>query len=166
MAPPPMIDFEKLDLRAAFDLAIMIEEDAQMRYEELARTFADDDGGAARVFRDMAVNEAKHRRELDSRRRVLFRRDPRIEISVLDAAGVEEPYVGDRSPPLTAREALEIALAAEVSAYHFYAGALPRIADEEVRAFFRDLMEEEQQHQALLRERLAALGSAPDARAV
>lgn len=157
MAPAPMIDFEQLDLRAAFDLAILIEEDAQLRYEELSRLFGDGEDGAAGVFREMAVNEAKHRRELDSRRRVLFRREPRIEISVLDPPGAEDAYVGDRLPPLSARDALEVALAAEESAYRFYAGALPRIADDEVRAFFRDLMEEERTHQLLLRERLASL---------
>ena len=155
----PKIDFEQLDLRGAFDLAIMIEEDAQLRYEELVQQFPDEPGGAVAVFRQMAVNEAKHRADLEARRRVLFKTSPpRIEISVLDAPGVEEPGPGwDTGPTMTAREALEMALAAEVNAFEFYAGAIPHVKDAGVRAFFQELMEEELEHQALLKKKLAEL---------
>ena len=153
-----MIDFAQLDLRGAFDLAIMIEEDAQLRYEEFSRIFADMPGGAAEVFREMAVNEAKHRRELESRRRVMFRRDPRrVEISVMEPDGVESAELGELQPPFSARQALEVALAAEVRAYEFYRCALPYVKDPGVRVFFEDLMEEEVEHQAMLRAKLDAL---------
>jgi rubrerythrin len=151
-----LIDFSKLDLRGAFDLAIMIEEDAQMRYEDYARAFAEKSAGAAAVFRDMASNEAKHCRQLEERRREVFAKDPpRIEISVKDEDGVERAELGElEDGPVTARQALEIALEAEVRAYEFYKNALPLVKDDDVRKLFEHLMEEEIEHQDLLRKRL------------
>ena len=155
-----MIDFAKLDLRGAFDLAIMIEEDAQMRYEDFARAFAGKASAAATVFRDMAVNEAKHCRQLEERRREIFAQDPpRIEISVKDEEdGVERAELGElEDGPITARQALEIALEAEVRAYEFYKNALPALKNEDVRKFFEHLMEEENEHQDLLRKKLGSI---------
>lgn len=155
-----MIDFAKLDLRGAFDLAIMIEEDAQMRYEDFARAFAGKASAAAAVFRDMAVNESKHCRQLEERRRKIFAQDPpRIEISVKDEEdGVERAELGElEDGPITARQALEIALEAEVRAYEFYKNALAHLTNAEVREFFEHLMEEEVEHQDLLRKKLATI---------
>ena len=152
-----LIDFAHLDLRGAFDLAIMIEEDAQVRYEEFSRLLADHPTGAAAVFRDMAVNEAKHRTELEARRRMLFQKDPpRIEISVID--GVERPDLSELDLPISARQALEIALAAEKRAYAFYRNAIPYVKDVGVRKFFEELAEEEIEHQQLLQDKIDALG--------
>jgi erythrin-vacuolar iron transport family protein len=151
-----LINFAQLDLRAAFDLAIMIEEDAQLRYEEFSRLLADHPGGAATVFREMAVNEAKHRTELEARRRVLFQKDPRrIEISVME--GEERPDLSELDLPISARQALEVALAAEKRAYAFYKGALPYVKDVGVRKFFEELAEEEVEHQELLQKKIDAL---------
>jgi len=67
------IDFAKLSLVDALDLAILIEEEARERYEDFAdqmdqhRTPV-----AARFFRHMAGNEAKHGQELAERRAQLF----------------------------------------------------------------------------------------------
>ena len=155
---PPLIDFAHLDLRAAFDFAIMIEEDAQNRYRQLARLLGDDPGGAGDVFRMMVVNEGKHRTELEERRRALFSAEPtRIEISVADDGLVEGPEVDDDDLPTTAREALELTLAAEKRAYEFYRQALAHLHDERVRAFFEELMAEEAEHQALLARKIAEL---------
>jgi len=157
-----LVDLASLDLRAAFDFAIMVEEDAQVRYEQLGRLLGDDPGGAGDVFRMMAANEGKHRCELLARRDALFRHcPPRIEISVV-GAGVEDPHAGEDSLPRTARAALEVALAAEQRAYAFYEQVLPIASDPEARAFFRELVREEAEHQALLSEKLARLdASAP-----
>lgn len=157
----PSIDFSQLDLRSALDLAIMIEEDAQLRYHELAQAFGErDQHGAAAVFREMVQNESKHRRELEARRHVLFRHaPPRLDTSLLEDAadeGIEAPQA-DPEVPLSAREALEVALAAEVRAYQFYAGAIPHLRDPDVRAFFEELKDEELEHQALLKRKLAEL---------
>lgn len=148
------IDFSKLSLRGAFDFAILIEEDAQVRYHEFSLQVTDP--GASAFFREMVVNEGKHRAELVSRRNLLFRSEPpRIETSILD--GTEPPDPSEILPALSAREAMEVALRAEKRAWEFYAAAIPHVQDPEVRAFFQDLMREEEEHQELLVARLASL---------
>jgi erythrin-vacuolar iron transport family protein len=152
----PGINFAELDLRGAFDLAIMIEEDAQLRYEDFAKLLGNrDEVGAAEVFRTMAINEAKHRTELYSRRRRKFKQDGRIEISVMEPGEGEAPDESELTPSMTARDALEVALRAEVRAYEFYAGAMPYLKDPDVRAFFEELKEEEVEHQEMLRKKIA-----------
>ena len=103
----------------------------------------------------MIGNEAQHARDLAARREVLFRAEPpHIDVSVLDAA-VERPEVDDDELPGTAREALEVCLAAERRAGDFYARALRHISDPGVRAFFKGLMQEEADHAALLARAIA-----------
>jgi erythrin-vacuolar iron transport family protein len=161
------INFAELDLRGAFDLAIMIEEDAQLRYQDFAKLLGTrDELGAAAVFRAMAINEAKHRNDLESRRRIKFRHDPRIEISVLDQGEGEAPDESELTPSMTARDALDVCLRAEIRAYDFYAGALPYVQDPDVRVFFEELKEEEVEHQELLRKKIAELDAAGRGRAV
>jgi rubrerythrin len=151
-----VIDFAELDLRGALDFAILIEEDAQLRYERLSRALGDDAGGAGGVFRMMIGTEAGHRRELMARRAALFGdAAARIEISVLDE-GVEGPDAEDELPR-TAREALAMSAAAERHAYEFYKAALPCLRDASARAFFEGLMAEELEHEAVLRNELVAL---------
>jgi soluble lytic murein transglycosylase-like protein len=157
---PGLIDFAELDLRGAFDFAIMIEEDAQLRYAELARRLADDPGGAGEVFRQMVAMEGTHRDVLAERRAALFAGEPpRIEISVAPD-GVEGPAVDEDDLPATAGGALEIGIAAERRAEAFYAAVAPAAKDPSVRAFLEQLMREEAAHAALLERKLAALGEA------
>jgi len=147
-------DAAGLDLRGAFDFAIMVEEDAQVRYEQLAALVDGEPGGAADVFRAMAVNEAKHRCDLEAQRAAVFRdAPPRIHVSVLDPA-VERPDPGAELPR-TAREALLLALGAEQRAFDFYRAALALVEDPAVRYFFQQLMDEEAEHIALLAAKLA-----------
>jgi erythrin-vacuolar iron transport family protein len=147
------IDFSRLDLRGAFDLAILIEEEAQLRYQHFTTIV---DGGALDVFKMMVRNEAKHRQDLVSKRDVLFRNEPRrIETSLLD--DVEAPDPDGVGEHISAREALEIALEAEIRAHAFYSGAIPHLENSEVRAFFEELREEELEHQELLRAKIAQL---------
>jgi soluble lytic murein transglycosylase-like protein len=157
---PGLIDFAELDLRGAFDFAIMIEEDVQSRYAELSRRLADAPGGAGEMFRQMAVIEGTHRRVLVERRAAVFAADPpRVEISVGDDA-VERPEVDEDDLPATAGDALEIAIAAERRARAFYEAVAPTAKDPAVRAFFEQLMRDEEEHAALLERRLAGLGEA------
>lgn len=154
---PLRLDFSKLTIRAALDLAITIEEEAQLRYQEFAAQVQDPE--AAAFFREMVVNESKHRRQLEARRHVLFRNDaPRFENSLLD--DVEAPDPAEVPPTISPREAMEVALRAEVRAYDFYAAALPHITDPDVKAFFAELRDEEVEHQAMLREKLGRLDAA------
>jgi rubrerythrin len=155
---PLHLDVAKLDLRGAFDFAILIEEDAQLRYERIARRLEGDPGGAGDVFRMMALTEGEHRSVLVARRDALFREDPpRIDVSVLDH-GVEGPDALDDELPRTAREALAVALAAEHRAHRYYEALAPRIPDLGVRAFFRGLSLDEAVHAELIAEKIAALG--------
>jgi rubrerythrin len=150
-------DAAQLDIRGAFDFAIMVEEDALVRYEQLAALLGQDAGGAGDVFRAMAVNEAKHRAELEAHRAAVFRAGPpRIEVTVLDAA-IERPELEDGELPRTAREALLLALGAERRSFAFYRDALQHIDDRAVAYFFRQLMEEEAEHVALLEAKIARL---------
>lgn len=165
-----MIDFASLDLRDAFDFAIMMEEDAEVVYGRLAERLGDDPGGAAEVFRTMAETEAGHRKELLARRSALFRdAPPRIEISVIDGeGGVERPDIDDELPR-TAIAALESALAAEQNACRFYGQLSTRIEDPEVQVFCRELVDQEAEHVAALVERIkqrtgAAAAGSPESR--
>jgi len=150
------LDYSKLTLRGALDLAITIEEEALLRYREFAVRVADPE--AVAFFREMVVNEDKHRRQLVARRHVLFRHEPpRLETSLLDD-DVEAPDPSEVPRAISVREAMEVALRAEVRAHDFYAAALPHIADPDVKAFFAELREEDVEHQVLLRRKLAKLG--------
>jgi rubrerythrin len=158
---PSLIDLATIDLRGAFDFAIMVEEDAQIRYEQLSRLMGNDPGGAGDVFRMMVVNEGKHRSQLVSRREALFREEPpRIQLSVM-VDGMERPEVDDDELPRTAREALELTIAAEKRAYEFYRDLVPHVEDLEVRAFFQGLMKEEAEHGELLAKKVAQLDASP-----
>jgi rubrerythrin len=148
------LDFSRLSLRGALDLAITIEEEAELRYQDFAARVSDP--AAATFFREMVVNESKHRRQLEARRHVLFRHEPpRIETSLI--GDVEAPHPSEVPSTISAREAMEVALQAEVRAFDFYSQALPHLTDPDVREFFAELREEEAEHQALLLEKLARL---------
>jgi rubrerythrin len=164
----PILDVSDLDVRSALDFAIMVEEDAQLGYERLASVLGDDPGGAGAVCRMMALNEARHRRQLEARRDALASGSPpRIAVSVLDAAGVEAPDAAGEGLPPTMRAALELALAAERRAQAFYRSAAAGATDPGSRALFEELTREEEEHAGLLTKKIAAvealapLGDAP-----
>ncbi len=151
---PIPIDFANLDLRSAFDLAIGIEEDAQLRYQEFASMV--DDADAAQFFSDMANNEERHRRSLESQRDVLSRHaPPRFDTSI--AEGVEAPNPAEVARSMSAREAMELALRAEIRAHEFYASAAPNVRDAGVRQLFENLKEAELEHEQTLRKLLQDL---------
>lgn len=146
------IDFERLGLRDALDFAIGIEEDAELRYREF--TAQVEHPQARAFFAEMVNNEAKHKRQLESRRDVLFRHGPARFDTSIDAS-VEAPDPDDVTPAITLREAMEVALRAETRAYEFYQAAIPNVRDPDVRAFFEELKEEEAEHQAAIRRMIA-----------
>ena len=153
------IDLSKMDLREAYDFAILIEEEAQHRYQQLASAFEGDPSGVGDVLRVMAANERKHRDELEARRYSMFREDAQpLDISVAEES-VERPEPGAR--PATPRDALLVAYASETRAYDYYREALEHVVDSGVRALFEDLMEEEAEHQELIAHHLAKLARTP-----
>jgi erythrin-vacuolar iron transport family protein len=159
MAP---IDFSKLDLRDALDLAILVEEEAQHRYEQFSKVVGGrTPGDAADVFRGMAGNEAKHGAQLADRRRKLFGDTPRrLSADLLDDA--EAPDRGRPRVFMSARQAMEIAIESEEKARDFFEDAARGTDDPDVRKLFQELQREEVLHRALLAEKLAKLPEGPD----
>jgi erythrin-vacuolar iron transport family protein len=151
---PREIDFAALSLRDALDLAILIEDEAQERYEELAEQMeAYHTPEAARFFRFMSANEAKHGQELRSRRQARFGGTPaaidRDMIWDVEAPGYEEARAF-----MSARQALEVALQAEIKAHDYFQHVLPYLKDPEVKQLFDELREEEVEHQKLVQQQL------------
>jgi rubrerythrin len=161
------LDFKKIDLRDALDLAILIEEEAEERYVEFANQMElHHTPDAAQFFRYMAENEAKHGSQLAARRRDLFAYSPRI-VSRAMLFDVEAPEYDEARAFMTPRAAMQSALRAEKKAYRFFVEAMPRIRDTQVRELFEELRDEEVEHQKLVQRELDKLPPddlvAPDA---
>jgi len=162
MTPVTGIDFERITLRDALDLAVLIEEEARDRYEEFAdQLAAHDTPEVADFFSRMARIEERHRTELLERRRTLFGSAPsavdRRALFDVEAPGYEAAHAF-----MGVRQALETVLAAEVKAHTFFSEALPRVKDPELKVLFQELREEEVHHQALVKAELARCSEKPD----
>ena len=156
------IDFSRLSLKDALDLAVLIEEEAKERYEEFAEQMeAHHTPEAARFFRFMSSNEEKHRAELAARRASLFGSAP-SSVSRRMIFDVEAPEYDEARVFMTAREALQSAMRSEQKAHAFFVQALPSLTDPEVRALFEELRDEEVEHQDLVRAQLAKLPPAAE----
>jgi len=151
------IDFGSLSLKDALDLAILIEEEAEERYQELADQMETHrTPEAAEFFRFMSQNEAKHGAELNERRTRLFSDAPRtVRRSML--FDVEAPDYDETRAFMTPRRAMESALRAEEKAHAFFVAALPRVKDSDVRSLFEELRDEEVVHQRLVKDQIAKL---------
>jgi rubrerythrin len=160
--PTRGIDFEKLSLRDALDLAILIEEEAQGRYEELADQMElHHTPEAAEFFHVMARNEARHGARLAERRHHVFGTLPcLVQRSML--FDVEAPEYDEARAFMTRRAALSVALHSESKAQAFFAAALQHVHDPEVRRLFEELCQEEIVHQQLVRAELDKLPADPD----
>ncbi|HUK66334.1 MAG TPA: ferritin family protein [Anaeromyxobacteraceae bacterium] len=156
------VDFASLSLRDALDLAILIEEEAQERYERLSAMVGGRYAGdAGDVFRFMAKNESLHGAELRERREALFAGEARsVGRDMLD--DVEAPDWSKAGVFMSAHQALEAALESEVKAHAFFAQALPFLSEPDVKKLFQELAAEELKHQTLLRGKLRGLPPGPD----
>ncbi len=151
---PREIDFATLQPRDALDLAILIEEEAEERYLELAEQLEEfETPEAASFFRMMARSEAKHGRELQARRRAAFGDAP----SSVDRTmlwDVEAPAYERARAFMSVRKALEVALESEIKAHDFFKASIPHLRNPEVKALFEELRLEEVEHQRLVREEM------------
>jgi len=158
------VDFRTLSLQDALDLAILVEEEAQERYLEFVDQMEQHHTKeAAGFFASMARNEQKHGEELRARRRALFGDAPtRVRRSML--WDVEAPDYDQPRAFMSARQAMQVALASETKAHEFFVNALPHVNDPDVKALFQELRDEEVLHQSLVREAMRALpeGEEPD----
>jgi rubrerythrin len=151
------VDFASLSLQDALDLAILVEEEAEERYLEFVDQMEKHHtGDAATFFAAMARNERKHGDDLRARRRSLFGDAPgRMKPSML--WDVEAPDYDQSRAFMSARQAMQVALASEAKAHEFFVRALPHLADPEVRRLFQELRDEEVLHQSLVREAMRSL---------
>ena len=155
------IDFATLCLRDALDLAILIEEEAKDRYEELAAQLeVHHTPEGASFFRAMAGNEAKHGEQLAARRAEMFGDEPRTVTRAM-LWDVEAPDYDEVRAFMTRRQALEVALRAERKAHAFFVNALPHVHNHEASQLFEELRDEEVEHQRLLETELAQLPPDP-----
>ncbi len=151
------IDFANLGLMDALDLAILIEEEAGERLEELSRMVGTGrDEGASDFFRSMARNERIHGDQLSTRRWRLFQDAPsRVRRKMI--FDVEAPGYHQVHTCMSTREAIQVSIEAEQRAYEFYTEALQFVDDFTTRDLFRQLQTEEKEHRELLSRRLAEL---------
>ncbi len=156
------VDFAKLTVQDALDLAISIEEEAEERYQKLSTMVGGRYAGdAGDVFRSMAEAEARHGAQLQERRQKLFKKARRtISRDALD--DVEAPDWTKVNVFMSAKQAMEVAVEDEGKAYDFYDQALQHVKDAEVRKLFQGLRDEEKQHVALLRKKMKGLPAGPD----
>ena len=151
------IDFGKLTLKDALDLAVLIEEEAKERYEEFTdQMVSHRTPEAARFFRFMAANEEKHRCALAARRSQLFGDAP-ASVTRAMLFDVEAPDYDEVRVFMSVRVALEAALRAEQKAHAFFDRALQVIRAPDVRALFAELRAEELLHQELVQRELEKL---------
>jgi rubrerythrin len=151
------LDFSKLTLMDALDLASLIELEARRRYTEFAESLGTrgvDDAGA--VFRSMAVNENKHCEEIAERRLALFGDRP-ANVTLDDIFDVEAPELGDVRWGMSAFRAYRLALHSEQKAFAFYDEALEYVTQPDVKALFEELREEEAEHVRMLVKIIAKL---------
>lgn len=149
------VDVAALSVKDALDLAILIEEEAEERYRELAENLElHNTTRAAGFFRVMVKREAQHGAELASKRRELFGEEPAsVDRSMLWE--VEAPAYSESRVFMSVHDALEVALAAETKAFEFFDRALPQVSDPEVRELFSELRQEEVEHMELVRRQMA-----------
>lgn len=154
---PPTIDFATLSLKDALDLAILIEEEARDRYEEFHENLAvHHTPDAAKFFQTMAGAEAKHGEDLMKRRQAQFPDAPRTVTRAM-LWDVEAPDYDASRMFMTARAAMEVAMACEVKAHDFFDAALVHVKDPDVRKLFEELREEEVEHKQLVQSILDTL---------
>jgi rubrerythrin len=151
------IDFSKLTLMDALDLAGLIEIEAFKRYEFFCEQLGHrNPGDAASMFRSMAVNERKHAEQIAERRLALFGDTP-PKMTLDDIFDVEAPDVGAPSWKMSALNALKVALASEKKAFAFYDEALPSVKQQDVKSLFLELRDEESEHIHMVEEIIAKL---------
>lgn len=151
------IDYSKLSLMDALDLATLIEVEAVKRYTQFAERLGGGVGDdAASVFQSMVVNENKHGEQLAERRLALFG-EQKARVTIDDIFDVEAPSMGDVRWNMSVLKAYQLALYAEQRAFAFYDEALEYVTQPDVKALFEELREEEAEHVSMIVKIIARL---------
>ena len=148
------VDFSRMDGQDALDIALVIEDEAQLAYEHLADWVAGDGNTeAADFFKRMAVREKRHKEEIASRRAELYGDNPPHH----DEAAPWEAEVPDYESlgrEVSLEDAFSVAMGAETRAHDFYAEAIDYIEDKSMVELFDWLRKAEIEHQRLLTEEM------------
>ncbi len=153
----PSVNFEAMTLKDAIDLAVLIEEEARDRYEELAaQLILHRTPAAANFFTKMVRIEELHRSQLLEQRRKQFGDQP-VTVRREMIFDVEAPDYDEARMNMTQRQALEVALRSEQKAHKFFVSVLANVQNPEVRRLFEELCDEELEHQQLVKAEMAKL---------
>ena len=151
------LDFSKLSGTDILDMAIAIEDEAQLYYEQLADWVKKGTNGeAADFFNRMATREERHRQQIEVQRERLYGDAPASNAAKVSWA-VEAPDYDAVPNDISLRQAFEVAMDAETRAEAFYAGALDYAADDTLADLFEGLRLAEAEHKRLLEEEMARL---------
>jgi rubrerythrin len=151
------LDFSKLSGTDILDMAIAIEDEAQLYYEQLADWVKKGTNGeAADFFNRMATREERHRQQIEAQRERLYGDAPASNAAKVSWA-VEGPDYDAVPNGISLRQAFEVAMDAETRAEAFYAGALDYAADDTLEDLFEGLRLAEAEHKRLLEEEMARL---------
>ncbi len=151
------LDFSKLSGTDILDMAIAIEDEAQLYYEQLADWVKKGTNGeAADFFNRMATREERHRLQIVAQRERLYGDAPASNAAKVSWA-VEAPDYDAVPNDISLRQAFEVAMDAETRAEAFYAGALDYAADDTLADLFEGLRLAEAEHKRLLEEEMARL---------
>jgi rubrerythrin len=161
---PSGIEFSTLTLRDALDLAILLDEEAEGRYEELAEQLElHHTPEAAAFFHRMSSEERRHVSQLRQRRQQLFPGagpgTSHVALWDVKTPGYDQVHVS-----MTLREAMQTALGAEEKAEVFFEAVLREVRDAEVASLFGELRDEEARLHEQVERDLAALPPEPAAR--
>ena len=148
------LDFSKLSGRDVLDMAIAIEDEATLYYQQLADWVGEEKPEVAEFFKRMAVREKRHHDQIVAQRERLFADEPRSHADKVSWA-VEAPDVYKVPDEVTLKQAFEVAMDAETRAHDFYAGALEYATDDQVTELFEGLRQAEADHQRMLEEEMA-----------
>ncbi len=138
--------------------SIKLEQEAALRFGELADSM-DSCGNkeVGKLFRRLSEYSKMHM--ADAMARAGWRDIPPKQAGDFVWPGLESPEAAAiwAADPMIGREqALEIALAAEVSGYQFYKSILDTTTDPEIRAMAKEFVTEESEHVAELQKWIAA----------
>jgi rubrerythrin len=147
------LDFSKLSGRDVLDMAIAIEDEATIYYEQLADWVGDDKPEVVDFFTRMAVREKRHHDQIVALRDRLFSDAPKSHADKVSWA-VEAPDVYKLPDDVSLKQAFEVAMDAETRAHDFYAGALEYATEDQVSELFEGLRQAEADHQRMLREEM------------
>jgi rubrerythrin len=156
------VDLSALDLCAAVDLAIVIEDEARQRYEQLAGQVGGRyPGDASEVFQAMADVQRMHTAHLAKRRRQVFGdAPPHFDETVV--CDLEAPSHGAVRVFMGPRDALAAAMEAEARAVEFYDEAAALVRDPAAKVFLEGQREEDFDHWQALEAWMAAAPPGPD----